>query len=261
LREAVLAGARAARPPVLWRTLTGAYGHEVDRLDRALEAVSAGQWSEPDSRHGTVAGLITHLADNDATVAADLGLPVLANSGVHRRWRDQADILLTGISAERDLDRPVRLAGRGESVTRPLRDALVQRAFETWTHLDDLATALGRTSPPPPPPEQIRRIIDLVAALLPGALDAHGLSQPDRACRLVLTGAAGGEWTIPLDPSRSTHASGSTPAISFTVTCEDIAFARLVANRRTPETVPHRSVGDTALAERVLRVAAALGCD
>lgn len=255
LRQAVLARARAARAPVLWRTLTGAYGHEVDRLGRALEAVSAGQWNEPEPRHGTVAGLITHLTANDAMVAEDLGLPVLVDSGVRRRWRDQAEILLRGISSDSDLDRSVRMAGRGEPLTRPLRDALVQRAFETWTHLDDLTTALGGVSPPPPPPEQIRRIIDLAAAVLPGALDADGLSQPDRACRLVLTGAAGGEWTIPLGPSRS------TPVISCTVTCEDVAFAQLVANRRTPETTRHRSVGDTVLAERVLRIATTLGCD
>jgi uncharacterized protein (TIGR03083 family) len=256
LRAATLARARAARAPTLWRTLVGAYGNEVDRLDEALGSITSRQWAESDPRHGTVAGLITHLAGNDAMLADDLGLPVLADSGVHARWRDQADVLLTGISGDTDLDRPVRMAAPGEPPRRPLREALVQRAFETWTHLDDLAAALQRTPPPPPPPEQVRRIIDLAVTLLPDALAANGVSQPGRACRLVLTGAAGGEWTIPLG-----HPSADTPTITVTVTSEDIAFARLVANRRTPETMRYRGSGDTALAERVLRIASALGCD
>jgi RNA polymerase sigma-70 factor (ECF subfamily) len=62
-----------------------------------------------------------------------------------------------------DLDREVRLAGRA-GVRRPVRDALVQRTFETWTHRDDIGAT--RTVAPP---EQVHRIIDLAVTLLPDA--------------------------------------------------------------------------------------------
>jgi RNA polymerase sigma factor (sigma-70 family) len=71
------------------------------------------------------------------------------------------------------LRREVRLAG-----TRPVRDtarsALVQRAFETWIHADDIRTALGRAAEPPSP-HHLRLIADLGASLLPRFRVRHTL--------------------------------------------------------------------------------------
>jgi hypothetical protein len=202
--------------------------------------------------------VVNHLADNDGLLAADIGLlvPLAADDApTDRRWRGQADLLVRALATESDLDRPVRLAGRGEPVRRPLRDALVQRAFETWIHFDDVAGAVGRPAHTPAP-EQVRRIIDLAVRLLPAALAAHDVDRPDLAGRVVLTGPAGGEWTFPLGGP----AEASAP-IAFTATLDAVEFARLVANRRAPETLPYNVTGDSSLAARVLRVATTLGCD
>ncbi len=87
--------------------------------------------------------MLGHLAGNDALLAAELGLPAVpvpaAGGGPALRaaWRTQAGAVLAGVAGA-DLDRAVRLAGPGRRPVRTLHDALIQRAFETWTHRDDI---------------------------------------------------------------------------------------------------------------------------
>ncbi len=255
LRESVLAAARARRPPTVLRMLIAAYADQVAVLDEVLRATAPADWVLADSRHATLAGLIAHLAGNDRMLATDLGLPaipVVATGPATRvAWREQSDLLTRGLERGADLDRQVRLAGAGEP-RGPLRDALVQRAFETWTHLEDASSALGRPGVAPPD-DQVRRIVDLAARLLPQALAARGVSRPGYAVRLVLDGPGGGEWRFPLDRS--------APTRQLTIRASALEFARLVANRRTPEAVIHHVEGDRDLAIQVLAVAATLGCD
>jgi uncharacterized protein (TIGR03083 family) len=269
MREATLARARRLRPPALLRTLSEAYAEQVALLDDVLAALAPADWRRPDPRHGTVRHVISHLARNDAMLAADLQFSVVSpdddsDRAVRSGWREQADVLAHGLTSGVELDRPVRLAQsatvvRGPAAEppqpRPLRDALVQRAFETWIHREDLAGVLGRPQPAPPP-EQVRRIIDLAARLLPEALRANGVAQPGRAARLVLDGPGGGEWTVPLG-----HYAAGAPEPDIVIEAPAVEFARLVANRHTPATFPHTATGDGALAVRLLRVAATLGCD
>jgi hypothetical protein len=258
LRQATLARAFAVRPPVMVETLVEAYAGQVANLARLLDSFSPDDWRRAESRHGDVAGVMNHLADNDGMLAADIGLlvPIAADDApTGRRWRGQADLLIQALSAESDLDRPVRMAGRGEPVRRPLRDALVQRAFETWIHFDDVAGAVGRPAHVPSP-DQVRRIVDLAARLLPAALAAQGVLVGDRTGRVVLTGPGGGEWTFPLGGSAAVGAP-----LAFVATADAVEFARLVANRRAPESLLYDVTGDSSLAARVLRVAATLGCD
>jgi hypothetical protein len=255
LRHAVLARAREARPPSPFRTLIEAYASQVARLDRVLAGLDQADWRRADPRHGDLAGVVAHLAGNDATLAGDLGLPVIplperTGPAVHRAWRAQADQVL-GLGDGVDLDRPVRLTSKGGSRPGVLRDALVQRSFETWTHVDDVSAAVGR-SQPSPPPEQVRRIVGLAVGLLPEALRHHGISRPG-AARLVLAGPGGGEWTFPL---------GDEPGqVVLTIDADAVEFARLVANRRSADTLRHSVTGDGALATRLLGIAATLGCD
>jgi putative zinc finger protein len=251
LRDTVLARAREARPPSPFRTLIEAYAIQVKRLDRLLARIDEPDWHRSDPRHDDLAGVVVHLAGNDAQLAADLDLPVIprGRGGTREGWRAQADALLSLEDA--DLEHPVRLAGNDGPQPGVLRDALVQRAFETWTHLEDVSNLAGQPAPPPPP-EQVRRIVGLAAGLLPEALRHHGISAPGSA-RLVLTGPAGGEWTIPLGDT-------SQPPV-LTVTADAVEFARLVANRRSAGTLRHTVTGDGPLATHLLRIAATLGCD
>lgn len=255
LRHRVLATAGAARPPALMRTLVGAYAGQAAQLDRLLGAVRPDDWARPDPRHETVGGVVAHLAGNDAMLAADLGLTVVPvprgpAAEVHAAWREQSRVLVDGLAARDDgLDQPVRLAHTGPPPVRPLRDALVQRAFETWTHLDDIGAAVGRGTTTPPP-EQVRRIVDLAAELLPGAITGADPGAEVGTVRLVLDGAGGGEWTLPCGPGSET-----------TIYADAVEFTRLVANRRGADTLAHATTGSPAVSTRVLHVAATLGCD
>jgi uncharacterized protein (TIGR03083 family) len=256
LRHRTLHAAWARRAPTLLRTLTTAYAGQVALLDHVLAGLEVGDWRRPDPRHDDLAGVIAHLSGNDAMLATDLGLPGVGSTGSQpdATWRAQTRVLVDGLATEVDIDRPVRLAGPGPTRMRALRDVLVQRAFETWIHRDDLSLALGR-SPVDPPPEQARRIVDLAVALLPEALRAHDVIRPNRCARLDLRGAGGGEWTVPIGHS------GPVEGVDVTITADAVAFCRLVANRVAPPTLLDSTAGDRGLAAELLRVAATLGCD
>jgi uncharacterized protein (TIGR03083 family) len=265
LRDSVLTMARARRQPSLLHTLTSAYAGQVALLDRALDSLTPSDWQHADPRHHDVTGIIRHLVSNDTMLAADLGMPIVSvpvaiasGPAVHEAWRAQTDTIVEGLNAGIELDRPARLAGTSETVQGLLRDVLVQRAFETWTHLDDLGAAVGQPQPAPRP-EQVRRIVDLAVKLLPDALRTHGVARPGRSARLALDGSGGGAWTFPLG-RHPVHADDHA-SIAVTISAKAVEFCRLVANRRTPETLRHTVTGDQGLATAVLRVASTLGCD
>lgn len=269
LRSALLAEARRRRVPAELPALIDAYTTEVVQLDAVLHESGpegGGVWSRPDPRHGDVRGVLAHLAANDAKLAIDLGPPVRAGgvaeepgghagAAVRRVWRAQADGLARRLRDGARLDHPVRLAGTGKPVIRPLRDALVQRTFETWTHRDDLAVSLGGWPGRPPPPESIRRIVELAVALLPDALRAGGVRRPGDALGVELTGPGGGEWTVPLG-----HHAG-VERVEVVLRAPAVEFCRLVANRVRPQSVARWVDGDAALAALILETAARLGCD
>ena len=265
LRESVLTMARTRRQPSLLHTLTSAYAGQVALLDRALDALAPSEWQHADPRHHDVIGIIRHLVSNDTMLAADLGMPVVSvpvavasGPAVHEAWRAQTDTLVEGLHAGVPLDHTARFAGTGDTGQGPLRDVLVQRAFETWTHLDDLGAAVGQPQPAPRP-EQVRRIVDLAVKLLPDALRAHDVVRPGRSVRLALDGSGGGEWTFPLG-RHPVHADDHA-RVDVTISAKAVEFCRLVGNRHTPETLRHTVTGDRGLATTVLQVATTLGCD
>src|SRR5262249_41309173 len=169
LRRSVLAAARARRPPAAWVTLTNASAARVAPLGAALGGWPRADGRRADSRHGDVRGVLGHLAGNDALLAAELGLPAVPmpatgdGPAMRAAWRTQADAMLAGVAGA-DPGRAVRLAGAGQRPVRTLRDALVQRAVETWTHRDDIGAtrphAPADAAPPragagrPPPPRR-----------------------------------------------------------------------------------------------------------
>jgi len=261
LRERVLAEALRRRPPALLRTLAQAYAAQVELLDEVLASVAPDGWRHPDPRHGDVRGLLAHLAGNDAMLATDLGGQVVSPSedDVRETWRGQAELLLdrlTVVGAEPvgALDQPVRLAARRGTPVRPLRDALVQRAFETWTHRDDLAAVVGRAQAAPPPAE-VRRIVDLSVRVLPDALRTAGLVRPGGGVRLVLEGPGEGEWVVPLGHPEP------VARVEATVRADAVGYTRLVAGRRAVATLGAEVSGSAAVAGPFLEVASTLGCD
>jgi uncharacterized protein (TIGR03083 family) len=258
LRERVLSRARAARRSTAATPVEVlAYAAQVESLDALLAGLGPPDWGTAVVGDRDVRGLVRHLTSNDALVTADLGVGERASGEHHirRRWRERATALLAEVTprpADR-FDEPVRLAGRRPAVG-PLRDGLIQRAFETWIHADDIRTALALPSHPPPP-EHLRLIADLGARLLPTALAALGTRRPGRWARLVLADPGGGNWDVPLGPGPV----GAEP--DTVLTLDAVEFCRLLAGRRAPVGLCRGVEGDPGLARLILEAATTLGCE
>ncbi|WP_030439202.1 maleylpyruvate isomerase N-terminal domain-containing protein [Actinoplanes subtropicus] len=206
LRSRVLAAAVAVRPSSS-APFSSAYVAEVADLGVLLDSLSPAQWSAPTADGRSVRDLVRHLTGNDGNVLADLG--VAQPSG--HLWKDRSDLLLrtVGQGDETLLARPVRLAGK-VPIRRPLRDALTQRAFETWIHRDDIRLAIA-LPPIPPASAHLARILAFGLALLPGAIQAAGRARPGSVL-LTLTGPGGGDHLVPMGtPASSAHPAQPRP--------------------------------------------------
>lgn len=76
----------------------------------------------------------------------------------------------------------------------PLGALLIVRAFELWTHENDIRRVAGLPASVPDAPT-LRLMTDLAARLLPHAASLTGLDEPT-SLRLVLTGPGGGAWDV-----------------------------------------------------------------
>ncbi|WP_306186606.1 zf-HC2 domain-containing protein [Streptomyces sp. MK5] len=151
----------------------------------------------------------------------------------------------------------------------PLRDALLDRAFECWVHAEDIAEAVDYPYEPPAP-RHLRGMIDLAARMLPGMLAARrraGLAspartrhlvaagRPGRSLRLEIEGLAGGEWLIPLDSPGAVGSAGHEVAH---VALDGVEFCRLAAGHIAPREAAVGQVGDREAIRDVLYAAASL---
>ena len=266
LRGRVLAAAEAARPaaPAATGALLDAFTIQVAAFGGLLSTLTDEEWYLPSGPYRTVHDLVSHLADSDELVAADIGVAPVAASGrrvrptqiATRRWRHQTDRMIRTIAGAgpRLLERPVPLAG-APGVRRPLVQAITQRAFETWIHAEDIRGTL-RLPAETPPPEHIDRIVRFGLALLPGAMDAAGRGQPGWV-RLRLTGAGGSTHAVSL--SSVTTATTDLPAAGIDLSAA--GFCRLMAGRASPAELGVRVCGDERVAADLITVAATLGCD
>ncbi|MFD3917397.1 maleylpyruvate isomerase N-terminal domain-containing protein [Streptomyces sp. NPDC058595] len=288
---------RAARIPVpAWAT---PYDAETARLDALLRDFGDAEWHAPlqlrwfekeerTARRATVAGVIGHLMTVDGLVASALGLddplgePAPLSPAdrteafwrsahppptrtIREPWRDQSHTLI----------RTVSFAGRGVAelsvsygeFALPLRDAMIDRAFECWIHGVDIADAVDYPYPPPSGPH-LHVMIDLAAQLIPSALAARrraGLASPaqqlvvpgspGRSLHLEVEGAGGGNWYIALD---SPAAVGTAERAVAQVALDGVEFCQLVAGHISPEEAAAGQDGDREAIRDVLFAAASL---
>ncbi|WP_435865175.1 MDMPI N domain containing protein [Streptomyces spectabilis] len=255
----------------------------------------------PVTRKTTVAGVIAHLLAVDGLVGTALGLDDPLGGGappsldpgerteaywrasqfpptraVRGPWRDQTHELIRTVSfAGGGSGRlavtygvapgaPGGPAGRFEL---PLRDSMLERAFECWIHAEDIAQAVDYPYEPPAP-RHLHHMIDLAARLLPATLAERRRSgragpprelvaagAPGRSLRLEVEGVGGGEWLIPLD---SPGASGSADLEVAHVALDGVEFCRLAAGHVSPEEAAAGQVGDREAIRDVLFAAASL---
>ncbi|WP_442811378.1 zf-HC2 domain-containing protein [Streptomyces sp. NBC_00481] len=265
------------------------------------------RWFEgegPASRRTTVAGVIAHLLTVDGLVASALGLddPLGLLEGGHDApvdgtpearteaywkashfpptralrapWRQQSHDIVRTVSftggGSDDSDKPGRLAVSYGGFALPLRDAMLDRAFECWIHAEDIAEAVDYPYEPPSG-RHLHGMIDLAARMLPVSLAERrrtGLASPPppgrhlvpagapgRSLRLEIEGSGGGEWLIPLD---SPAARGSADHEVAHVALDGVEFCRLAAGHVPPEEAAAGQGGDREAIRDVLFAAAAL---
>lgn len=307
LRTRVLQGCLERRPPRIpvpeW---AAPYDAETARLDALLQDFGDAEWhapvrlrwfekDEPTSRRTTVAGVIAHLLTVDGLVALALGLEdpmgdVAADrptpSGrteaywrashfpptraVRAPWREQTHALV----------RTVSFAGGGTGKLSvaygdfelPLRDAMLDRAFECWVHAEDIADAVDYPYEAPVG-RDLHHMVDLAARMLPTVLAARRRAgfaappppgphrrlvpagEPGRSLRLEIEGSGGGQWLIPLD---SPAAVGSAEHEVAHVALDGAEFCRLAAGHVPPAEAAAGQVGDREAIRDVLFAAASL---
>lgn len=227
-----------------WRRPVAAYPWTTHDLMIHLLAVeqytasrlAAGRPFGPDAEARDHLGLSDPIVDEwrrrgpDATVAA---------------WAAAAHEVADGLAAADPAD---RITFHG--VDASIRSVTIVRAFELWTHADDLREAVRRPSAPPAA-GVLHTMADWSVEALPVADE---LLRPDAApwtARIVLTGAGGGTWTI--DRSGPDGAQDGAPDVL--VVTDVVDYCRLASKRRAPDSLEMVTDGDRALADELLAAA------
>ncbi|HYF45070.1 MAG TPA: maleylpyruvate isomerase family mycothiol-dependent enzyme [Acidimicrobiales bacterium] len=274
---AVVAAATSARPPGRDARLTEgpatrveAYADQVAALSRLLDRVPDDAWDNPvDAYPWSVRDLVAHLIAIEQysasflgfeafEVTAELELDHLAMTAatiercrslpvdeVVAEWRRLAERSVERLRSFDDeaLDAPMPLHGLPFGRTA----AAVARAFELWTHADDVRKAIGEPVDEPPP-----AVLHCMASASVGslALAVLGLEDPPgpATAHVVLTGRGGGTWDLVLPGA---EASDAEPDV--TLIADVVDYCRVVSRRLDIDDLDMTTEGDAALARTLLQ--------
>jgi uncharacterized protein (TIGR03083 family) len=244
-----------------------AYLRETARFDTLVDTLPEDTLDMPTFNGLTLRELVTHLAAMESAVAAAMGRPTVPDvteedvdrrtrafiarfrdrrlSDVRRVWR--ASVAAVEDWAERA---PAGARVRVFGFPFPRESILVLRSFETWTHGDDIRQALDRPLEPPPR-EVLHLMADLSVMIMPASLEMVGRARRGKTAQVVLTGAGGGSWFIPLGFSEA-----SAPP-DVVLTTDVVAWCRVASERMAPEALPREVEGDAALADDLVAASSA----
>lgn len=279
LRERILAAARSARcpgralPEAPEISAAEAFGRAADALYGLLCTLDDAQWQLPVLRDLDVQGLVGHLIGVEWDVHRSLaGDPevgksdhVVATQSVAeqqaavppevtlRMWRDAADRTLELLATDERAGDVVSMHG----MRLPVGSLLVVRAFELWTHENDIRTAASLPASIPDG-STLHLMTALAVRLLPRGAARAGLASGPLDVHLVLTGGGGGTWDIGLGERRAGD-EGQVPEVAVVV--DAVGFCRLVADRVSPDELDVRCTGEVSRAGDLFASAAALALD
>jgi len=246
-----------------------AFSRAADALYHTLRALPENAWRRPAIRDLDVQGLVGHLTGVEHDVQRALSGDQAVGQAEHvastqaaadrqagrspaqtlGQWRRAVRQTMTRVTAAGDLGMIIGLHG----VQLPLYAVLVGRAFELWTHENDIRAATGLPATVPDAPT-LALMTRLATTLLPYAALGSRLGQPARL-HLVLTGPGGGTWDIEVG-------DGTLPEPArVSVVADAVRFCRLVANRTTPAGIDADITGDHDVATGILAAAATLAFD
>jgi len=271
LRERVMTASLRARPvdqviPHIPRISPAeAFGRAADAFYALLCALNEPDWRLHVLRDLDVQGLAGHLIGVEDDVQRALsGDPVQADhvtstqpaadrqagrpaAATRADWRRAADRTLEMVRGA-DVDAAVTVWG----IPLPLGAVLVARAFELWTHENDIRRVAGLRASVPDA-STLRLMTELATGMLPFAALLTGLPGPINL-RLVLTGPGGGTFDVAI--------GGDAPEpASITIVTDVVDFCRLAANRASPADLDLYVTGDRDRAPGVLAATSALALD
>jgi uncharacterized protein (TIGR03083 family) len=261
-----LLGHAAAAPPQLSRTLTPVdlYRARVVALETMLETLADQDWARRANPYQwSVHGLIAHLLVIEQCTAALFGLATMPAG-------DENDHLAVGRSLIESelLGSPLSTADRWRETARQISDhigsdsfqpnapaglhgwpftgssLLVARAFELWTHVNDIERAVGRLERTTPA-EELRTMSSFSVATLPYTLSLVDPVQTLSSARVVLTGPGGGTFDI------------GTGERTTLIVADVVEYCRMVARRIDPDALDSTIEGDIELAGALLRASQA----
>jgi uncharacterized protein (TIGR03083 family) len=273
LRERVLAAslrarpARQAFPEVPAISPVEAFSRATDAFYGLLCALDDEHWRLHVLRDLDVQGLVGHLIGVEEDVQRALsGDPPVAPmdhvrstqpaadrqagrpaAGTRTDWRRAADATLEKVRGA-DMAAQVTVWG----IPLPMGAMLVARAFELWTHENDIRWVAGLPASVPDV-STLHQMTDLATTMLPFGAALTGLAGPINL-RLVLTGPGGGTWDVAIG------GDAAEPA-SLVIVTDVVGFCRVAANRASPADLDLYVTGDQGRASGVLAAAAALALD
>jgi uncharacterized protein (TIGR03083 family) len=283
LRSRLLAMARLRRSPV--EAVAGSSPIDVHRveLSRAillLRDLTADDWARPvdppEFAGWTVHDVVVHLVANQSLLADQLGVPV---PGVVETATDNA--ARTAQARARHAGRPpahavaeleaaaeatdTELLRRGEArLNEPIlwwggrattRVAVLVRAFETWTHADDIRRATGADMVAPPP-ASLLTMAHSACGFLPIMLGARGAHHPGRLVRFRFSDV-GAAWDVDLGAVGAVRPA-SDDAVDVEIVAEAATICRSISARVDPRELRYEACGDQQLAAEVIDALPAL---
>ncbi len=284
LRSRVLSEARRRRQPAA--PVAGSSPIEVHRVELAraillLRDLTVDDWTRPvdppELTGWTVHDVVVHLVANQSLLADALGVPVpgipetvtdnegrtaqarARHAGRPPAWAvaeletaAEASDTQLAVHGESGLDEPIEWWG-GQV---PARLAVLVRAFETWTHADDIRRAIGAGMVVPPPASLVT-IAHTACAFVPRMLATRGAHHPGRLLRFRFTDLGGAGWDIDLGGSGGVRPAGND-AVDAEVVASAADVCRAISARVDPRQLSHDVAGDAQLASDVIDALPAL---
>jgi uncharacterized protein (TIGR03083 family) len=263
IRVSVFERARALREPRR-QTPLEVHGEVEGTLVELLEQLPESALDLTTVNGLTVRELIVHLAAMESLLAMWLGrptLPQVEEEGVEDRtaavieltrdWplTDVIALWRRSMAAVRDVA-PRDAMCRWFGSETPTDLALVARAFETWTHTDDIRRALGRAVDVPSA-AALRTMAEGSIAMVPSALEMSGRARRGRTAHNVLTGAGGGDWIVPMEPA------AEVAEADVTLTLPVVEWCRRFSDRLSAEELDATVHGDRDLGADLVAAAPA----
>jgi uncharacterized protein (TIGR03083 family) len=283
LRTRVLTTARRRREPA--PMFAGASPIDVHRIELSraillLHDLAADDWvrpvDPPEFAGWTVHDVVVHLVANESLLAEQLGVPVAgipetdrdnegrtARARARHAGRSPAHALAELESAAEATDTEVM--DRGESRLQelidwwggqaPTRIAVLVRAFETWTHADDIRRAVG-TPMVVPPPGSLLTMTNTACGFVPAMLAARGLDHSGRRLRFRFTDLGDITWDVDLGVVGAVGPARG--AVDAEVVIDAAATCRGISARIDPRDQTYDVTGDAQLARDVIEALPAL---